>query len=307
MDIYYQNKIYYKNGGRMNDVFIELKHLKKYYGKLRGIEDVSIKVKKGEIYGFIGPNGAGKSTTIRTIMGLINKTDGEIYIKGKKLDSNDVEMKKIIGYLPSEINLYEDMTVKQMLDYHEVFYGKEINKRRKKLVTLLKIDENKKIEDLSLGNLKKVGIVLSMMHSPEILILDEPTSGLDPIIKNVFHNILLEEKEKGTTIIYSSHVLNEVSNICDKVGLIKDGVIIREDYLGKIKNSNYTYLTITSKDIKNIKKDLNLKTVKENENEIVFVNNLDANTIIKRLSKYKIDKLLIEEIPLEDMFLNYYK
>ena len=238
----------------MDKCIIEIKHLKKYYGKIRGVEDVSLKINKGEIYGFIGPNGAGKSTTIRTILGLINKTSGSIYIKEKEFDKNDLEIKRIIGYLPSEINLYDNMTIKQIFDYHETFYKKDFSKRRKELVKLLKIDENKIIEDLSLGNLKKVGIVLALMHEPEILILDEPTSGLDPIMQNVFHDILLKEKEKGTTILYSSHVLNEVSSICDKVGFIKNGTIIKEDLIENIKKDNYTYLIISSKDIEKIKK-----------------------------------------------------
>jgi len=291
----------------MDKLIIEIKHLKKYYGKTRGVEDVSLKINKGEIYGFIGPNGAGKSTTIRTILGLINKTSGSIYIKEKEFDKNDLEIKRIIGYLPSEINLYDNMTIKQIFDYHETFYKKDFSKRRKELVKLLKIDENKIIEDLSLGNLKKVGIVLALMHEPEILILDEPTSGLDPIMQNVFHDILLKEKEKGTTILYSSHVLNEVSSICDKVGFIKNGIIIKEDLIENIKKDNYSYLTISSKDIEKIKKDLKLKIVKETKDEVTFINNLNSNTIINKLSKYDINRLLIQEISLEDLFINYYK
>ena len=131
---------------------LELKKLKKYYDKTCGIEDVSLKLNKGEIYGFIGPNGAGKSTTLRTIMGLINKTSGSILFNDKELDIEDINIKEKIGYLPSEINLYEDMTIKELLNYHESFYKKDLTKRRKELINLFKIDENKKIEDLSLGN-----------------------------------------------------------------------------------------------------------------------------------------------------------
>ena len=291
----------------MSETIIELKHLKKYYGKAKGIEDISLKINKGDIYGFIGPNGSGKSTTIRTILSLINKTSGEIYIKNKKMDKIDTETKKIIGYLPSEINLYNDMTVKQIFDYHESFYEKNINNNRKKLVKLFKIDENKLIEDLSLGNLKKIGIILALMHEPEILILDEPTSGLDPIMQSIFHELLLKEKEKGTTIIYSSHILSEVSNICDRVGFIKDGKIIKEDYIESIRKKNYTYLKIKSKEKEKIKQDLKLKIINETKNEISLMNNYDSNKLIKILSKYDIEKILIEEISLEDLFLNYYK
>jgi len=291
----------------MNECFLEIKHLKKYYGNIKGIDDVSLKLNKGDIYGFIGPNGAGKSTTIRTIMGLINKNSGKILINGKELDINDINIKKLIGYLPSEVNLYGDLTVKELFNYHEKFYNKDIHKRRVDLTKILKINENKRIEELSLGNLKKVGIVLALMHEPEFLILDEPTSGLDPIMQSIFHNILKEEKNKGTTILYSSHILSEVSNICDKVGFIKDGVIIKEDLIENIKKNNYTYLSVTSKDIEKIKKDLKLEIKEENNNTVKFLNNIDTNTLINKLSKYDIDDLLIEEISLEDLFINYYK
>lgn len=286
---------------------LELKHLKKYYGDIRGIEDVSLKLNKGDIYGFIGPNGAGKSTTIRTIMGLINKNSGTVLFNGKELDSDDIDVKKRIGYLPSEVNLYDDMTVRELFNYHESFYQIDTSKRRKELVKLLKIDEKKKVEDLSLGNLKKVGIVLALMHSPELLILDEATSGLDPIMQSIFHDILLEEKKKGTTILYSSHVLSEVSSICDKIGFIRDGRIIKEDTIENIKKNSYTYLTISSSEINKIKKDLKLEIKEESKNEVKFINNMDSNELIKRLSNYKIDKLLIENISLEDLFSNYYK
>ena len=286
---------------------LEIINLKKYYGNVRGIEDISIKLKRGEAYGFIGPNGAGKSTTIRVLMSLINPTSGMILIDGKKLDKNDLELKKIIGYLPSEIYLYDDLTVKEILNFHESFYEKNINKRRKQLVKLLKLDENKKIEDLSLGNLKKLGIILALMHEPKILILDEPTSGLDPIMQNVFYEILLEEKKKGTTILYSTHILSEVSKICDRIGIIKEGKIVREDTVENIEKNNMTYLTIESIDIDKIKKDLNLKIVSEHNNSVKFINDLNSNKLINIISKYNINKLLIEEMTIEDLFMEYYK
>ena len=286
---------------------LEIINLKKYYGNVRGIEDISIKLKRGEAYGFIGPNGAGKSTTIRALMSLINPTSGMILIDGKKLDKNDLELKKIIGYLPSEIYLYDDLTVKEILNFHESFYEKNINKRRKQLVKLLKLDENKKIEDLSLGNLKKLGIILALMHEPKILILDEPTSGLDPIMQNVFYEILLEEKKKGTTILYSTHILSEVSKICDRIGIIKEGKIVREDTVENIEKNNMTYLTIESIDIDKINKDLNLKIVSEHNNSVKFINDLNSNKLINIISKYNINKLLIEEMTIEDLFMEYYK
>ena len=145
------------------------------------------------------------------------------------------------------------------------------------------------------------------MHGPELLILDEPTSGLDPIMQSTLHNILLEENKKGTTILYSSHVLSEVANLCKTIGFIKDGVIIKEDSIDNINKNNYTYLTITSKDIDEIRKELKLKIKEEHTNTIKFICDIDSNNLIKKLSKYDIDNLLIENIPLEDLFEEYYK
>lgn len=286
---------------------LEVKHLKKYYGKIRGIEDVSIQLNKGEIFGFIGPNGSGKSTTIRTVMHLINKTSGTIKIDGKEFNKDDIVLKEEIGYLPSEIFLYEDLTVKEMLDFHESFYKRDIHARRKELVQLLNLDESKKIEDLSLGNAKKLGIILAFMHEPKILILDEPTSGLDPIMQQVFYQLLLEEKKKGTTILYSTHILSEVSKICDRIGMIKEGRIIKEERIEDMEKNSLTYLTIDSEEIEKIKKTLNLKVIMEQGTTIKFVNHLTPNEMMNLLSPFKINKLLVEEVTIEDLFLEYYK
>ena len=289
------------------EAILEIKKLKKYYGDIRGVEDVNMKIKEGEVYGFIGPNGSGKSTTIKTIMSLISATSGNVYINGKELDKNDLEIKKVIGYLPSEIKLYDDLTAKEILDFHESFYDKNLSKRRKDLVNLLKLDESKNIEELSLGNLKKLGIILALMHEPKILILDEPTSGLDPIIQNIFYELLLEEKKKGTTILYSTHILSEVSKICDRIGFIKDGVIIKEDNIKNIEENSMTYLTIESDEVDKIKKELNMKIIAETDNLVKFINALKPNELLEILSKYKISKLLVEEVSIEDLFIEYYK
>ena len=220
-----------------------------------------MQLEEGEIFGFIGPNGAGKSTTIRSIMNLINKTKGKVLIEGKEFNKNDIKIKEKIGYLPSEIYLYDDLTVKQMLDYHESFYKKDIHKRRVELVKVLQLDEKKNIEDLSLGNLKKLGIVLALMHEPKILILDEPTSGLDPIMQNVFYDLLKEEKKKGTTIFYSTHILSEVSKICDRVGIIKEGQLIKIEEMEELSKKNLTFVKITSSEIKEIIEDLNIEVI----------------------------------------------
>lgn len=291
----------------MAKCILEIKELTKYYGKVRGVENLSLKLNEGEIFGFVGPNGAGKSTTIRSIMNLINKTRGVVFIDGVEFNKNDIEIKEKIGYLPSEVNLYDDLTVREMLDYNEKFYEKDIHKRRQYLVEVLELDESKKIEDLSFGNLKKLGIVLAMMHEPKILILDEPTSGLDPIMQNVFFDLLKEEKKKGTTIFYSTHILSEVSKICDRVGIIKDGELIKVETMEDLSKKNLIFVQITSDQVEEIRDDLNIDVEFKNENTIRFANALSSDKLIKKLAKYTISGILIEEATLEDMFLHYYK
>ena len=286
---------------------LEIKNLTKYYGNVLGVKNLSLTLNSGEIFGFIGPNGAGKSTTIRSIMNLINKNEGTILLNGLELKKDDVTLKEKIGYLPSEIHLYDDFTVKEMLDYHESFYKKNLSKRRKYLVKKLILDETKKIEDLSLGNLKKLGIILAFMHEPELLILDEPTSGLDPIMQQVFYELLEEEKKKGTTIFYSTHILSEISKICDRVGIIKDGCLLKIENVDYLRSNNLNFVTITSPDINNIIKDLKLDNNLLDNKTIRFKNNIDINTLIKILAKYQVDKILIEEATLEDIFLHFYK
>lgn len=286
---------------------LEIQNLTKYYGKARGVEDLSLTLEKGEIFGFIGPNGAGKSTTIRSIMNLINKTDGKVLFNGKEFSKNDIDVKKKIGYLPGEVYLYDDLTVKQMLDYHESFYKSDISKKRAELTELFQLDEKKKVESLSLGNKKKLGIILALAHQPELLILDEPTSGLDPIMQQTFFNILLEEKEKGTAILYSTHILSEISKICDRVGIIKDGHLLKTESVEKIKNKSLSFVTVTSDYIDKITEGLQADIISKKQNTVKFKTNLKADILIKKLSEYQIDKILIEEPTLEDIFLHYYE
>ena len=240
-------------------------------------------------------------------MNLVNKTKGEVYFLGETLTKDNLKLKEQIGYLPSEVVLYEDLTIKEMLDYHESFYKKDLNKRRKELVKKLKLEESKKIEDLSLGNQKKLGIVIALMHEPKLLILDEPTSGLDPIMQQVFYELLQEEKEKGTTIFYSTHILSEISKICDRVGIIKEGKLLKVETIKELQNKNLNIVTIKSNEIDEIIKTLKIDVEKIDEITIKFKNTLSSDKLIKLLSNYKIENLLIEEPTLEDIFLHYYK
>ncbi len=291
----------------MDHPILEIQGLTKYYGKHKGVENLSLQLYPGEVFGFIGPNGAGKSTTIRCIMNLINKTSGTILYNHKPLHKNDTVIKSSIGYLPSEIHLYDDLSVKEMLDYHESFYSHDLKQRRSELVKRFQLDEAKQIEDLSLGNLKKLGIILAFMHQPKLLILDEPTSGLDPIMQNVFYELLAEEKARGNTILYSTHILSEVSKICDRIGIIKDGNLIQTETVTDLLNNNLTYVTVSSPQIDEIISELQLIDFTKSNQMVRFKNEMSHDKLIKKLSQYQIERLLIEEANPEDMFFRYYE
>lgn len=287
------------------DTALIIRDLTKYYGKVKGIENLSLDLKKGEVFGLIGPNGSGKSTTIRCIMNLIKRKSGDILFEDSPINNSMIKEK--IGYLPSEIHLYEDMIVRQVIDFHLSFFGEDFSNRRKDLVSKLNIDENKKIEDLSLGNLKKVGIVLAFVHDPDLIILDEPTSGLDPIIQQVFFQMILEEKLKGKTILYSTHILSEIERVCDRVGIVKDGELLDIELVSDLYKKHLTYVTIQSKYIENIIQYFNIEDYKRVGQAIKFTNRLSSDELIRGLSGYKIDQLLIEEASLEDILLHYYR
>ena len=287
---------------------IEIKNLTKNYGRQRGIENINLEIPKGIVYGFIGPNGAGKSTTIKCIMNMIRKNSGEIIINGKKVENKNYEVKQEIGYLPSEIHLYEDLTVKKLLKYSASFYKKDCTQKTEKLVKRLEIDINKKIEELSLGNLKKVGITLALMHNPQFIIMDEATSGLDPLMQEEFYKILEEEKAEEKTIFFSSHILNEVKRICDKVAIIKEGKIVKIEDIESLEDTNIIKVKIEAEEIEKLEKELDIEQViAKQENKIEFLYSKEINSLIEKISKYKISKLLIQEIDMEEIFMHYYK
>ena len=188
---------------------IEVNHLTKYYGraKARGIVDVSFNVEEGEIFGFIGPNGAGKSTTIRLFLSLIYPSSGSATIFGKDCIQYGNELRQDIGYLPSEVFYYEGMRVIDLLKYSGSFYKRETETRMYELAELMELDLKRRIDDLSYGNKKKVGIVQGLLHQPKLLVLDEPTSGLDPLMQQKFFNLVREENKRGATVFFSSHIL----------------------------------------------------------------------------------------------------
>ncbi|OIK16021.1 ABC transporter [Bacillus sp. MUM 116] len=286
---------------------IELNHLTKTYGNARGITDISFHVEDGEIFGFIGPNGAGKSTTIRTLLSLIYPTSGSATIFGKDSVKFAPEIKKEIGYLPSEVFYYDNMKVKDLLKYSASFYKKDCSKRIRELAEIMDLDLNKKIDDLSFGNKKKVGIVQGLLHDPELIILDEPTSGLDPLMQQKFFDLLKEENKKGKTILFSSHILSEVQKMCDRVAIIKEGRLVKVEKISTLRENNHKKFKLETKTpITNLTIDgvTNLE-VKENITSFLYSGNI--NLILKKLSEFELENLWIDEPDLEEIFMHYYE
>ena len=288
---------------------IEIKNLTKNYGKARGIIDVSFNVEEGEIFGFIGPNGAGKSTTIRTLLSLIYPSSGSATIFGKDCIKSAPEIAKEVGYLPSEVFYYDKMRVIDLLKYSASFYKKDCSKRIIELAGIMDLDLKKRIDDLSYGNKKKVGIVQGLLHEPKLIILDEPTSGLDPLMQQKFFDLLLEENKKGATILLSSHVLSEVQRLCNRVAIIKEGKIIKVETMSNLTENNYKKFKLEmkveiDKDHFNISGVSNLVT----ESSIMsFLFKGNINHIMKKISEVEISNVWIEEPSLEEIFMHYYE
>lgn len=288
---------------------IEINKLTKTYGNARGIVDVSFDVKEGEIFGFIGPNGAGKSTTIRTLLSLIHPTSGNAKIFGKDCIEFAPEIAKDIGYLPSEVFYYDNMKVIDLLKYSASFYKKDCRSRMNELVGIMELDTTKKIDDLSLGNKKKVGIVQGLLHEPKLIILDEPTSGLDPLMQQRFFDLLIEENKKGATILFSSHILSEVQRLCDRVAIIKEGKIVTVEKISNLQENNYKKIKIETKNAVN--QDFftiaGVNNLNIEEGMVSFIFKGDINTVMKKIAEIEILNIWIEEPDLEEIFMHYYE
>lgn len=284
---------------------IEIKKLTKTYGKNRGISELELSVKEGDFFGFIGPNGAGKSTTIRTLLGLISPTSGRASVLGYDIVSEKKKILQEVGYLPSEINFYNGMKVKDVIKYSADIRRKDCAEKASVLSQRLGLDLNKKVEELSLGNRKKVGIVCAIQHSPRLLILDEPTSGLDPLMQREFFSILKEENEAGSTIFFSSHILSEVQNHCKTAAFIKDGRIIISDKVETLEQTGTKKITLSGpSDYSHI---LSLAGITPAESENCFFYTGDFKALLRVLSEETIKDLTITEPSLEEIFMNYYE
>jgi ABC-2 type transport system ATP-binding protein len=294
----------------MEDIMsiIKIQNLTKYYGKVTGIENLNLEVEEGEIFGFIGPNGAGKSTTIRTLLSLIYPTSGSASIFGKDVVKHAKDIKKDIGYIPGEVNYYENMSTMELLKYSADLYKIKAGNRIKELADIFEVELNRKIQDLSLGNKKKVSILQSLLHRPKLLILDEPTNGLDPLMQSRFFDVLREENRNGTTIFFSSHILTEVQKLCRKVAIIRDGCIIKEEDIKTLRSRQLKKVQVDfAHDVNGEVLSIDGVTELEKKNHTYnFLFSGKINNLLKSIVDKDIVNLLIEEPSLEEIFMHYY-
>ncbi len=286
---------------------IQLENVSKSYGKNKALDNLSLKVQEGEIYGFIGPNGAGKSTTIRLILNFLKSDSGAISVFGLDPSAGEIEIKKQTGYVSSETFMYPDMKVKEIFRFTSSYYKVDATEKIKTLIQVLDIDINKRFEELSFGNRKKVAIACAMLHSPKLIILDEPSNGLDPVIRTHLYSLLKEEQNNGTTIFFSSHVLGEVRKVSTRIGLLKEGKLIKEVSASEFTKTGYCKVSVDSADISSLKALEGVVATEQHGNHHSFIYSGRPDVLLKTLSAMSIESVLIEEPDPETVFMHYFQ
>jgi ABC-2 type transport system ATP-binding protein len=286
---------------------IQLENVSKSYGKNKALDNLSLQIREGEIYGFIGPNGAGKSTTIRLILNFLKSDSGKITVFGLDPLSDEIEIKKQTGYVSSETFMYPDMKVKDIFAFTSAYYKVDAREKTKELIDALDIDIHKRFEELSFGNRKKVSIACAMLHSPKLIILDEPSNGLDPVIRTNLYSLLKEEQSRGTTIFFSSHVLGEVRKVSTRIGLLKEGQLIKEVSAEEFTKTGYCKVNIESSNISAIKTLDGVAATEQHGNHLSFIYSGKPDALLRTLSGMSIDSVLIEEPDPETVFMHYFQ
>ena len=283
---------------------IKAEKLTKYYGKSRGIIDVDLTVETGDFFGFIGPNGAGKSTLIRTLLGLISATSGSAEILGKDIVKDRIEILQNVGYLPSETNFYSGMRVKDVLSLSAKLRNMDCSNEASILCERLQLDTSKKVEELSLGNRKKVGIVCALQHKPDLYILDEPTSGLDPLMQKEFYSILTERNQNGATVFLSSHILSEVGRYCKHAAIIREGKILVSDSVERLSHAEAKKVILRG--ITELPEIESIKNIKWENDTVSFLYGGRSHDLIKELAAISFEDVNISDPELDEVFMNYY-
>ena len=284
---------------------IETKKLTKFYGAARGIVELELTVREGEFFGFIGPNGAGKSTLIRTLLGLISPTGGEAAIFGHDIRKENKKILAMTGYLPSEAVFYNGMKVRDIIKLSAQLRGMDCSAEAEKLCQRLQLDPNRKVEELSFGNRKKVGIVCALQHKPRLLVLDEPTSGLDPLMQKEFFDILQERNAEGTTIFLSSHILSEIQHNCTRAAIIRDGRIIACDSVEALSRTNAKRITLQGHvDLGGL---AGIRDMAAQDGSASFLYSGEMGTLLQKLAAGTVKDLSITDPDLDEIFMHYYE
>jgi len=278
--------------------------LSKNYGKNRGISNLDLEVNEGEIFGYIGPNGAGKSTTIKLLLDFIRPTSGKAQIFGLDTVQCSKEIKAQVAYIPAEVYYYESMKVGELLNYAASFYKKDCTAYQKKLCEALELDVSRKIEELSTGNKKKVALVQALQNRPKLLIMDEPSSGLDPLVQNTFYSLIEEARNAGSTVFFSSHILSEIQRVCDRVGIIKDGLLVSQENLEDLAKTQYKKVRLLCAENLEIP---GAEHFKRQDEHLEFLYKGSANELLRALHGKDLKNIWIEDPDLEDIFMSFYK
>lgn len=285
---------------------IEISHLTKDYGNKKGIFNVSFHVDKGEVVGFLGPNGAGKTTTIRHLLGFIRSQSGTVTILGKDCFQCVEDIHPQLGYLPGEIAFMDDMTGVEFIHFMAQMKNVKDTSRIQELIDFFELNPRGKIKKMSKGMKQKIALVLAFMQDSAIYILDEPTSGLDPLMQNKFVQLIQKEKERGKTILMSSHIFEEVENTCDRVIMIKDGKIIANETMEHLKSQRHKHYEITFQTEAEASRFIENYNAKREHCHVEFISNDDINHLISILQDYHLIDMNIKAQSLEELFLHYY-
>ncbi len=297
---------------------IEISGLSKTYGsgtkQTAALRNLNLSVQQGEIFGYLGPNGAGKTTTIRMLLDLIRPSSGAASIFGMDVRDHSVEIHRRVGFLPGELSLWEGRSGQQIIHYVASVHGdsKGITKQADELAKRLQLDTSKRVRDLSSGNKRKLGLVLAMMHSPDLLILDEPTNGLDPLVQQTFHEMMDEFRDKGKTVFLSSHILSEVQAICDRAGILRDGDLKAVESIEKLMNVEFHWVDVQFRDAvpeglaRQLQQSSEISDVDVNGSRVKMRLVGDFDPLLRMISDGYVKDLRVEEPSLEDIFLAYY-
>ncbi|GAB4575533.1 MAG: ABC transporter ATP-binding protein [Anaerolineae bacterium] len=292
-----------------SNVVIHIEGLTKHYGKVQALNDLTLDVYQGEIFGYLGPNGAGKTTTIRTLLDLIRPTAGRAEILGYDVNRDSVALHQRIGNLPGELALWEHMTGWELVRYLGGLRGGIDEKYVGELAERLDMDMTRRVKDCSSGMKRKLGLIQAMMHRPEVLILDEPTNGLDPLVQQTFHKLMKEVVAEGRTVFLSSHNLPEVEAICDRVGILRKGRLRAVERIAELKQVRFRWMTLKFNgevDPARFEALEGVTDVTPENGKLRFRVVGDLDPVIKLAAQYHVVDLAYEEPSLEEIFLEYY-